>query len=460
MPLNNIILLTDSYKSSHYLQYPPGIEQVYSYVESRKGEHPQLLFFGLQAFIKRYLLTPITQENIDEAEALLIPHGLPFNRESWEHILKVHSGFLPLRIKALKEGSLSSTSNAVVTIENTDSQCFWLTSYIETLLLSSIWYPSTVATRSYYLRQLLNQYHDLTSDADLSEVDFKLHDFGVRGCSSMETAGIGGLAHLVNFRGSDSLPAIQTGRDYYNEPMAALSIPAAEHATITSWGRTGEVDAYRNMIQTFKKPGKMVAVVSDSYDIYKAVDEIYGQILKGDIINSGGTIVIRPDSGDPTIVPIQVCQKLMAKFGYTKNSKGYKVLPDYLRVIQGDGITRKSLAALLENMAMAKLSLDNFTFGMGGGLTQMVNRDTQGFAMKCSAVKIEGQWRDVFKDPITDPGKKSKKGRLAVVNTNKGIRTIRESALADQTDLLEIVYEDGKLLREQTFAGIRELSLQ
>lgn len=456
--LSNIILLTDSYKSSHYWQYPAKTTRVYSYIESRGGESNAVVFFGLQHFLKRYFLTPITAKDIDQAERVFTQHGLPFNREGWEYIVKKHKGFLPLRIKAVKEGSVIPIKNVLATIENTDPKCFWLTSYIETAILQNLWYPTTVATRSYRLRQLLNHYHMLTSDTDMSEVDFKLHDFGQRGCSTMESAAIGGLAHLVNFKGTDAVPALIYGDWYYHDPMVGFSIPAAEHSTMTSWGKDHEIDAYRNMVKQFAKPGKTVAIVSDSYNIFKAVDHIYGEILKADIENSGGTVVVRPDSGDPTEVPVEVCEQLMAKFGYSTNSKGYRVLPDCIRVIQGDGITRDSLARLLENIAAAKMSLDNFVFGMGGGLTQMVNRDTQRFAMKCSAAEVDGQWRDVYKQPITDPGKKSKKGRMALIQSGKQFKTIREEQLGERQDLLETVYENGKLLRDQTFADVRKLA--
>lgn len=456
--LDNIILLTDSYKSSHYVQYPPGTSRVYSYIESRKGESNITLFFGLQYFIKRYLLHPITQQDIDTAEAIITQHGVPFNRTGWEYILNKHNGYLPLRIKALKEGSIVPIRNALVTIENTDPECYWLTSYLETIILQNCWYPTTVATRSYTIRQLLNKYHHKTSDGDIQQVDFKLHDFGERGCSSMESAAIGGLSHLVNFLGTDTIPALLYGRWYYNEHMAGYSIPAAEHSTITSWGREKELNAYRNMLDHYAKPGKAVAVVSDSYDIYHAVDELWGEKLKPIVESCGATIVIRPDSGDPTTMPIEVCKRLMQCYGYTTNSKGYRILPNCIRIIQGDGITQASLIILLKNMEEAKISLDNFAFGMGGGLVQMLNRDTQGFAMKCSAIEVNNQWHDVYKQPITDPGKHSKRGRFAVIEKDNAIQTIPLDDLKDQRDLLETVYENGQLRREQTLTEIRVLA--
>ena len=264
-----------------------------------------------------------------------------------------------------------------------------------------------------------------------------------------------GMAHLVNFRGTDTIEGVLAVRRYYDESMAGFSIPAAEHSTITSWGRDGEVDAYRNMLAQFAKPGSMVAVVSDSYDLMNVVETVWGGVLKDTILESGATVVVRPDSGDPLRVPVDVLRALDGKFGSTINSKGYKVLPPCIRVIQGDGISAQSLPLLLEAVMAAGYSVDNIAFGMGGGLHQLLNRDTQKFAMKCSAVCIDGVWRDVFKQPITDPGKGSKRGRFALVATaGGGYQTVPASV--GQDDLLRPVYRDGELLQRTSFAQVRE----
>ena len=276
----NLILNTDSYKASHFLQYPAETEVVSSYIESRGGQFPQTLFFGLQAFIKEYLLKPVTTADIDEAEALFAAHGVPFFREGWEQIVQQHGGFLPIEIQALPEGMIVPTGNALVQIRNTDPQAFWLTSYLETALLRAVWYPTTIATLSWQVKQCIRQSLETTCDNPANELPFKLHDFGARGVSSHESATLGGMAHLVNFMGGDTVVALLAARKYYGADMAGFSIPAAEHSTITAWGREGEADAYANMLQQFGQAGKLLAVVSDSYDIYHAVSEIWGKQLR------------------------------------------------------------------------------------------------------------------------------------------------------------------------------------
>ena len=451
----NLILNTDSYKASHYLQYPPQTTYVSSYIESRGGEFERLIFFGLQAFLKEYLIHPISRENIEEAEAVLTTHGLPFNREGWEHILQQHDGYLPLEIEAVPEGTKIAPQNVLLQVVNSDPQCFWLTSYIETALLRAIWYPTTVATVSWYVKQTIAEYLQKTAD-NLEGLPFKLHDFGARGTSSYETSALGGAAHLVNFMGTDTLAGVMAVRQYYHEPMAGFSIPAAEHSTMTSWGKERETQAYANMLQ-FSGEGKLVAVVSDSYNLWHALKHIWGEELKERVVNNGGTVVIRPDSGDPVEVVCKTLEILMDKFGFSTNSKGYRVLPDYIRIIQGDGVSLSSIRQILETMTQKGLSADNVAFGMGGALLQKVHRDTLKFAMKASAAKIDGVWHDVFKDPITDKGKVSKKGRLALIaDEQKGYQTIAVGELSDRRNRLRTIFKNGQLLVDEEFALIRQ----
>ncbi|MGC4002327.1 MAG: nicotinamide phosphoribosyltransferase domain-containing protein [Pirellulales bacterium] len=277
---DNILLLTDSYKVSHYKQYPPGTQTVYSYFESRGGEFPETVFFGLRYFLERYLAGQVvTNEKIHAAEKLLERHfasGSFFNREGWRHIVDAHGGKLPIRIKSVPEGTVVPTGNVLMTIENTDPSCYWLTNYLETLLVQ-VWYPSTVATQSRSMKQTIAGY--LRRTGTIEGLPFKLHDFGFRGVSSVETAALGGAAHLINFLGTDNLAGIALAQQCYDAEMPGFSIPAAEHSTLTSWGREHEVDAYRNMLSQF--PTGLVAVVSDSYDIFNACDRILGIRVEG-----------------------------------------------------------------------------------------------------------------------------------------------------------------------------------
>lgn len=454
----NIILNTDSYKVSMFKQYPAGTTGVYSYIESRGGRYDETVFFGLQAFIKEYLLDPITQADIDIADEVLTAHGEPFNREGWEYILRVHNGYLPVVIKAVPEGTVVPVKNVLATIENTDPECFWLTTWLETSLLRAIWYPTTVSTQSKSIKKVILEALEKTGDP--TTIDFKLHDFGARGVSSLESAGLGGASHLVNFMGTDTISGILFAREYYNSGIAGFSIPAAEHSTITSWGRENEVKAYDNMLTQFAKPGSILAVVSDSYDIFNAASKLWGEELKQKVIDSGATVVIRPDSGDPDVV----CRKLVGilgeKFGYTINAKGFKVLNN-VRLIQGDGINEHTVRMILGSFAAYGWSADNIAFGMGGALLQIVDRDTQKFAMKCSSALVNGTWVDVQKDPITDIGKKSKAGRVTLWESGgEFISSVtRPNSWTDRgtswAEALVEVYRDGKLTREISFDEVR-----
>jgi nicotinamide phosphoribosyltransferase len=323
-----------------------------------------------------------------------------------------------------------------------------------------------VATQSYTIKQVILDYLERTGDP--STIDFKLHDFGARGVSSLESAGIGAAAHLVNFMGTDTITGVLFAREYYNAGIAGFSIPAAEHSTITSWGRDGEVDAYRNILNNFAKPGSIVAIVSDSYDIYNAAENLWGGELRQQVIDSGATVVIRPDSGDPVEVNRRLVEILGSKFGYTTNSKGFKVLNN-VRLIQGDGINELTVRSILGAFMAMGWSADNIAFGMGGALLQIVDRDTQQFAMKCSAMRTvrwphsDPQWFDVVKDPVTDPGKKSKAGRVTLW-TNSGSEFASgvteptgwtDKGIGGWTEALEEVYRDGKLIKEIDFATVR-----
>lgn len=458
--MSNLILATDSYKFSHYLQYPPNTSYVSSYIEPRGGEFEEIVTFGLQAFIKEYLLTPITAADVDEAAEVCALHGVPFNRKGWDHIVLAHGGFLPLEIEALPEGTVVKPGTMQVQVVNTDPTLPWLTSYIETALLRAIWYPSTVASLSRQAKRRIATALEITSDDPAAELPFKLHDFGARGATSSESAGLGGMAHLVNFMGTDTMEGVMAARLYYGEPMAGFSIPASEHSTMTSWLRDGEVAAYQNMLEKF--PTGLVAVVSDSYDTFNAASNIWGDKLKPLIEGREGTLVVRPDSGNPVTMPIEVIERLGAKFGFKTNSKGYKVLPDCVRVIQGDGMDLGKISHLLDVMEQRGLSASNIAVGMGGGLLQKVDRDTCKYAMKANAAQVDGVWRDVFKDPITDQGKASKKGQLAVVlDADTGdLRTMRKDDmlkyLHPECNKMQTVYRNGALLIETSFAEIRE----
>jgi nicotinamide phosphoribosyltransferase len=449
----NIITNVDSYKSSHRVQYPPGTEYVYSYIMPRDGEYTHCVFFGLQMFVMDYLMHPFTAADIEEAEEIFTLRGEPFYREGWEYILNKHGGYLPIQIFALPEGTVVEDPYPVLAVVvNTDPKCAWVTSYVETALLRAIWYPTTVASKAFKCRREILAYHRITSDEDESAIDYKLHDFGARGVSSLESAAIGGLAHLTCFRGTDNVEAVRYGRAFYNEKIAGVSIPAAEHSTITAWGREYEYEAYKNMVRQFGRAGATFSVVSDSYDLMNAVEHLWGHKLRAEVINSGACAVIRPDSGDPMTMPIRVIDALSKSYGFKTNSKGYKVLNPSVRVIQGDGITDESLPRILDNLLFDGWSTDNLFFGMGGGLLQKLDRDTMSFAMKCSAVQVDGQWRDVYKEA---PEKMSKRGRFAVIQRNGKYVTVPHDGNV-AADELRLTFRNGELMVRTKLQEVRE----
>lgn len=454
----NYLFDTDSYKASHYLQYPPGTTSMFSYVESRGGDYNATVFFGLQYFLKAYLTYRVSVADVKEAKEFYAAHGVPFNYDGWMYVAKELKGRLPVRIRAVPEGTIVPTHNILVSIESTDPKAFWVVSWLETMLLRYVWYGTTVATRSRRIRQTILEALRKTADAPDTEISFKLHDFGSRGVSSQESAMLGGAAHLVNFMGSDTIVGIRCANKYYNCPMAGFSIPAAEHSSITSWGKEHEVDAYTNMLTQFAKPGALVAVVSDSYDLWNACAHLWGEQLKQKVIDSGATVVIRPDSGHPPSVVLKTLQILDSKFGSVVNGKGFKVLNN-VRVIQGDGINEHSIKEILDTFIAAGYSATNVAFGMGGQLLQGLNRDTLKFAMKCSSITVNGEVRDVFKDPITDHGKVSKAGRLDLVRRDGRFETIEISrgdrASHDNFSEMQTVYENGQILIDDTFDNIR-----
>uniref|UniRef100_A0AAQ4R064 Nicotinamide phosphoribosyltransferase n=1 Tax=Gasterosteus aculeatus aculeatus TaxID=481459 RepID=A0AAQ4R064_GASAC len=407
----NFLLATDSYKITHYKQYPPNISNIYSYFECRRkkgSQFSEVVFFGLQYLLKKYLLGQVvTEEKIQEAKVFYQMHfkQAVFDEESWRKILEKHDGRLPIRIKAIPEGTIIPRGNVLFTVENTDPEFYWLTNYIETMLLQ-MWYPITVATISREFKKILAKHLKATSGS-LEGLDLKLHDFGYRGVSSQESAALGGAAHLVNFCSTDTVAGLLMAQRYYSCPMAGFSIPAAEHSTIISWGRSREKEAFERVLEQF--PSGPVSVVSDSYDIFNACKNIWGDKLKERVMerSQDSCLVIRPDSGDPAETLIEILEEC---FGCSLNVMGYKVLPSYLRIIQGDGIDLSSVDEM-----------------------------------------------DVYKQPVTDPSKGSKRGRLSLRRNSDGfLETIEKGAGKPEEDLLVTVFENGSLVLDYSLEEIRK----
>lgn len=438
-PLYHVSRGTDSYKFTHHRQYPPGTEQVHSYWAPRGKPDfwpDWYMFDGLQFFLKRYLVGQI----VDSVQVALSQKRVNahmgsevYNAAGWQRIVDKYGGKLPITIWAYPEGSILPIGEPGFIVQTNDKELFWLASWVETLL-SKVWQATTVATNSRGCLGMLRE--ALERSGDPAGVFFKLHDFGDRGCGSVEEAAVAGAAHLkAGFMGTDTFEAIDMLYDYYGATeMPGFSIPASEHSTITSWGKEREYEAFQNMLTQF--PTGLVACVSDSYNIWVAT-EVWGTRFKEQILARPGTLVERPDSGPLPETPLQVLAALERNFGTTVNSKGYKVLPPQIRVIQGDGINRKTLAMIIDALLDAKWSLDNIAFGSGGGLLRDFTRDTLKCAYKCSAITIDGVEHDVFKDPITAPDKKSIRGRIDIGRRVK-------------------VFQDGDLLVDQTVDEIRK----
>lgn len=435
---NSLVFNTDSYKVSHWLQFPPGMKGSYYYIESRGGDTDSILFFGLQAIIKKILTTVPTKEEVYAAEKFWTSHGLRFNLQGWLDLVDL--GYYPIEIKAVEEGKLVPVKEVQVTIESTDIRFAWLPGWIETRLLQ-LWYPCTVATKLFNCKKVIMD--SLVKTGTPEDALFKLHSFGYRGVSSQESAEIGGMAELTTSMGTDTATSILAAQKYYNtDAMLGFSINASEHSTITSWGKEFELDAYKNMLDQFLKEGAIVACVSDSYDITKAITKMWGGVLKDRISNSGGTLVVRPDSGDPVEIVMRSLRQLGEAFGYKRNCKGYNVLPKCVRLIQGDGLNGpESFKNILRAMEEEKWSADNIAFGMGGGALQQVNRDTYKYAMKMSAININGEWRDVYKQPADCPWKNSKAGRFDNLK-------------------LPTIWRDGQFVKEYTFEEVRANALE
>ena len=470
-----VVADTDSYKLSHIPQYVKGADAMVSYFEARGGIRDRVLNFGAQMIAKEYLLQRLTQTQVDNMIEWATKHMngnmVDDLRIALEAVVNELDDKLPIRIRNAKEGLMIPIKNVILTIETTipDTRWFSLVSYFETKLVR-IWSPMTVGTTTYYVRQAILEALEKSADDPAAEIDYKFHDFGSRGVGGMEVAAFAGAAHQVCSRGTDTIVAVQAIEFAYGDEMAAGSIPASEHSTTTTHGREGEIKLIEQMFDAYAIPGGIFATVADSYDVINFIRN-YTPLFKERLIESGATWVIRPDSGDPIKTPIQCVIELEKVYGTTVNTKGYKVLNN-VRVIQGDGIVPELVTEILNKLMELGYSASNMAFGMGGGLLQKNNRDTHKFALKCSAVRVNGEWQDVYKDPAVydedwnkveeQSFKASKRGRLELLHNPKTdeFRTIRLNDLnieleGDWEFALETVYEDGYMVRDMTFDEVR-----
>lgn len=457
---------TDSYKVGHWRFIVPGTTEMLYYYEARGGEYPYQVLFDLQGNIQRNIEGQFASLiDVEEAEfkaGLHFGSDRVFNKEGWRHVINTHGGYLPLEIRSVKEGTPVDVKNVMWTMKNTCDKCAWVPGWTETIL-EHTWYGSTVATKSRYTKQMIAEFLAETAD-NFDTLPFQLHDFGGRGVPCDLVMGIGAAAHLINFMGTDTLPGLDYIEQYYGfgigNEMPGYSVFATEHSITTMWQREFEAKFVGHALD--EVPTGILSLVGDSYDIYNFTANIIGGTYRERIRNRNGKVVVRPDSGDSVQVTLRILEILAEKFGVSETSNGYKLLPPCVGVLWGDGIDHYGIRKILQAMKDAKWSAANIVFGMGGGLLQKLNRDTQKVAIKCCNAVINGEQVEIFKDPITDPGKKSKRGRLALLDDqNGGFHTMPykgDGKNGYPFDLLEQVFLNGELKRFQKFPEIRQLA--
>jgi nicotinamide phosphoribosyltransferase len=455
----NPILAVDSYKLSHAAAYPSDVDGMFSYIEARTSAKHMIVPFGLQMWMKKFLTVPITMQDIEEAILFAKPHGEPFDPAPWIYLLQTYRGYLPVVIRAVPEGTPVPAGNVLVTIQCTDPKLFWLSSYLETVLQRAVWYPTTVASMDYEIKKDIAHFYRI-SGANMPMVSFALHDFGGRGVTCAEQAEIGGAAHLVNFMGSDTIEGIRAANYYYSNQMAGYSVPATERSIECSFGSSAaeEEEYLRHVLNTYAKPGKIVSIVIDGYDVFRCA-EMLCTTFKDQIIASGAKVVFRPDSGDMMEIVPRILNLQCAAFGYTMTTNGYKKINN-VGLLQGDGIDHMTIRSLLGKILAMGYSADNIVFGSGGALLQKVNRDTYKFAQKASAVRKGGKWVGISKNPITDPGKRSKEGLLTLIRSKMtGEYMTGEYGkvnAGEYNDVMQTVYAGGgKLLNTTTLDEVR-----
>ncbi len=462
LPDHGFIRKTDSYKVGHDSMYPDNTQEVYTYGGPRNGAlHKVFPKFGLQYILKRHFVG----ETFNEAQlerhikrsATHFGNTDVCNAEGLRKLLRKHKGRLPLRIRALPEGMLIKPGIAIYDVVNTDPDFAGLTNYSETLL-SQVWYPTAVCATSYAMKMVIVRYL-LKTCGHLDPIRFMLHDFGFRGATCYEAAGIGGMAHLVNFYGTDTMPGMDFAEDFYgaNPDNIGFSVPATEHSIMTSMGRSGEVELVGNLLR--KYPRGILSLVIDSFDPYNFVSKVCGEVYRELILARDGIVVLRPDSVTP-IHPtpeeemVDLMNRAWDAFGGTINAKGYRVLDSHVRFLWGDGIDVNGGERIFEAITEAGYCATNIaTLGMGGGLLQKVNRDTERWAMKAAEQIRNGVAHACAKDTL-DPSKRSMAGRLKTIRNHDGeLETV--SIHAPGEDLMVPVFENGELLVEHTFDEIR-----
>ncbi len=480
----NPLMLIDFYKADHRRQYPEGTEMVYSNFtprKSRQADNGSLVFFGLQYFVKEYLIKQwndgffnVPKEKVVADYKRRMDNALGKDSIPVEHISELHDlGYLPLIVKGLPEGTIVSEKIPVVTVYNTQPKFFWLTNYLESLMSAILWKPATSATTAFQYRKTFDEYaRNTVSDTNIDFVYWQGHDFSFRGMSGIEDACISAAGHLLSFYGTDTVPAIDFHELYYNadsdKELIGGSVPATEHSVMCMGTKNNEIATFERLI-TDLYPNGIVSIVSDTWDFWKVITEFLPQ-LKSKILARNGKVVIRPDSGDPVKIIIGdkdakpgsseykgAIECMWEIFGGTITEKGYKLLDSHIGLIYGDSITLQRQKEILNGLKEKGFASFNVVLGIGSYTYEYVTRDTYGFAMKATYGEVNGEGRNIFKDPKTDDGtKKSAKGLLAVHEINGELKLKDECTWEEEKlGLLQTVFENGKIVNEQSLSEIR-----
>lgn len=447
--------------------YPPGTTKIYSYLCARSiDKHDHAVFFGLQYLLKQYLSKPVTHADVDEF--LSVREGIlgPTRPESVAKFRALADlGYWPIRICAVPEGTIINNKNVLATFENTHPDFPWVVGYLESLLLK-VWNTCSVATMSLQFRNLALDWAERTCDSD-GHTAYQVHDFGYRGCSSEETAMVSGMAHLLSFRGTDTIPAVYGAKTYYGaQDGVGVSVPASEHSVMCAYGIDHEYDAFDHIMEVY--PSGILSIVSDTYDVWNILTN-YASSRRDVILARDGTVVFRPDGGYPPHIiagdpgnPFDSAERAGAVelldriFGHTVNSKGYKVLNPKVGIIFGEGMTPERFDNTCRLLAAKGYASSNFVIGVGGLLLQRHNRDDLGFALKATYAEVNGERRNLMKNPKTSPNKKSHSGRLKLVEDKLTgeFSTVQAQHVTD-AGALALVYVSGMHFTE-SFDTIRD----
>ncbi|SBS28515.1 putative nicotinate phosphoribosyltransferase [Marinomonas spartinae] len=487
----NPLTAIDFYKADHRRQYPAGTEYVYSNFTPRssrlapvlEGFDDRVVFVGLQGYIKRFLIDTWNENFFNQPKEKVVAKykrrmdtSLGEGAIPVDHIEALHDlGYLPLEIKALPEGSRVNIKVPMFTIVNTLPEFYWLTNYLETSLSAEIWKICTTATVAYEYKRLLNDYAQKTG-APMEFVPLQGHDFSFRGMSGMMDAAQSGMGHLTSFIGTDTVAAIDYAEDYYNaQGVIGVSVPATEHSVMCMGTQEGEIDTFRRLI-TELYPRGVVSIVSDTWDFWQVIS-CYARELKQTILDREedalglAKVVFRPDSGDPVKIIAGdpeaepgspeykgAVECLWDIFGGDITDKGYKMLNPRVGLIYGDSITLKKAQAILSVMEEKGFASSNIVLGVGGFTYQYLTRDSFGFAMKATWGRVNGEGREIFKDPITDSGtKKSARGLLRVEKTENGFELFdQQTPEQEKQGELKTVFKNGSLVIEHSLMEIRE----